>query len=109
MAAYPSIGYTATIEPSEGRRLVIAFDGSPRIRDYQTEIWYDGTITHPLISSTDKDTILTFYTTNKDSWNTFTESVSSDVYDILLVNEPVCQHLAGDWWQVTTTWRGSKQ
>lgn len=106
MAAYPSYGYKLELTPDDGRQLIRSVSGEPRIKDYFDDVWYTANVVHPCLSTSDKDTLIAWYATNKDFWNTFTESVSSIDYTMLISNEPTTRHLAGDWWEVTTSWVG---
>lgn len=85
MAAYPSIGLRYSIKPESKQIPDISAAGTIRTVDLGEDVVYRINIEHPLIESTDKDTLLTFYSTNKASVNTIT--LAGDTYDITFAED----------------------
>lgn len=72
MAAYPSIGLQHKITPATSRRVSVSDAGTIRSVDLSEATVYNIQLTHPVINSTDRDTLIAFYVANKNSVNTIT-------------------------------------
>jgi len=108
MAAYPSIPIdnSTQISADGGISVDRAEDGTIRGRVSYAETVYTMKLVHTLLTSTQRDTLMTFYDTNKAlSW-TFT--YDSDTYTLRFMGAPQHQHLSGGWWNVTVSAIGTK-
>jgi|GEM_PF-3808985 len=66
MTAYVTAPTQTRVRPASQQYVLDTSDaGKPRIADLEAEVLYSIEITHPLCSSTERDTIETFWTTNK--------------------------------------------
>ncbi len=72
MAAYPSIGLQHDIRPLTARRVDVSEAGGIRSVDLGDATVYRIALAHPVINSTDRDTLLAFYVANKNAVNTIT-------------------------------------
>lgn len=111
MAAYPSVAQTSgtTVSFLPGIDIDISTSGTLRGVNRFVEEVVDITVEHDLIDTTDKDSIITFYTTNKTLEFTFTYDGDSTVYDCLFVNRPQVMWLAPGLWKVVSKLRGKLQ
>lgn len=101
MATYPSIGLQHDIRPLSKRRIDVSDAGTVRSVDLNETTVYRIAIKHPIINSTDRDTLVSFYTTNKNNVNAITlagatydthfeadyrvESISASYFDLSVV------------------------
>lgn len=85
MAAYPSIGLQYAIKPESKQRVDISAAGTIRSVSLNEDTVYRISITHPLVDSTDRDTLLAFYDTNKANVNTVT--LAGDSYNITFAED----------------------
>jgi len=111
MAAYPSVAQTSgtTVTPKPGIDIDISTSGTLRgVNKYVEEV-ADITVEHDLIDTTDKDSIITFYTSNKATEFTFTYNGDSTVYDCLFTSKPQVTWIAPGLWKVTSKLIGKLQ
>ena len=108
MAAYPSsIGLQFTITPINGPEIDLSDNGDVRSVDLSASLAYRIEITHPVINTTDRGTLITFYDTNKTSVNTIT--LAGETYDVLFENPYTVESLSATYFNVSTSLIGNKQ
>ncbi len=109
MAAYPStICHRRTIAPVQSLKIDYAEDGSARGRDLHAEQQYNITLVHELLTTAERDSILSFWTTNKTIVNTYVDPVDSTSYDVRFLNRPAVETRRGDRWTVTVNFYGTE-
>lgn len=110
MATYPDIdqSFDSSVRQDGGVSLDEADDGSLRGRSAYAENMYDLEIIHPWISTTDKNTLLTFYDTNKTAVNTFTLDADGNDYSVVFVQPPAWKKHSATHWTVTMYMRGTQ-
>lgn len=87
MAAYPSLGRRTRVRALNNRKTDISESGTVRIVDLSAAQVYQINVEHPLIDSTDRATLRSFWTTNKNLVVTITAGDGYS-YDAYFVNEP---------------------
>lgn len=107
MATYPSIGLKHDIRPNAPREVLVADSGAVRAFDLGAATTYRISITHPIINATDRDTLLTFYATNKNSTNAIT--LAGSTYDVLFEDEYRVQSISASYFTLSVTLTGTKQ
>jgi len=108
MAAYPAIGMLTIITPEGGIRHDIAESGAVRAVDLSEEMAYSVQINHPLLDATDRDTILAFYTANKNSIVTLTAG-DGRIYEVLFTTEPTVDVVSATRFTLTADMFGNLQ
>lgn len=109
MADYPSIGYDprrSTFTPLSGNQLDRADDGTPRIRSFYPVEQFDLTILHPLITTAERDQIMSFYDTYRGQYVTFNRVSDSQQYSVLMIERPTDKHISGGLWDVSVRMTG---
>jgi hypothetical protein len=106
MAAYPSIGLNADIEPITQRIVDISDAGTIRSADLNNTTVYRIKITHPIITSAEKSTLLTFYTTNKNNSNTIT--LDGDAYTTQFESDYEVSNISATWFSARVSLVGTK-
>ena len=107
MAAYPSIGLQHNISPLNPRISDVSDAGTVRTVDLNEVTAYRISITHPLIDSTDRATLQTFYDTNRDSVNTIT--LAGDTYDVQFMQDYSVESVSSAFFDLSTVLVGNKQ
>jgi hypothetical protein len=106
MAAYPSIGLQHDIKPANQRRVSISEAGTVRFVNLGDATAYTIRLTHPIINSTDRDTLLTFYTTNKNNVNTIT--LAGAAYNVHFLHDYEVESLSASYFTLSVTLAGVK-
>lgn len=108
MASYPNIGIDngSRFTGDDDTQVDFASDGTIRGRVGFGATIYNGQIIHNLITSTERDTLVAFYETNKTVSFTFTYDGST--YTMRFKGKPKEQHLQGGWWRVDVQMIGNK-
>lgn len=104
MAAYPSIGLRYKIKPKDDQRLDVSAAGGIRGVDLSEDTVYRISITHPTIPQADKDTLLTFFDTNKASTNTIT--LGGDDYSVTYAEDYSIKQDSGSYFTLSTVLYG---
>lgn len=107
MATYPSIGLQHRIAPLGGLRVDISDAGGVRGVDLGEETTYRIQISHPLVDATDRDTLLTFYNTNKTATNAIT--LAGSTYDVLFQQDYTVESVSASYFNLSTVLVGVKQ
>lgn len=107
MAAYPSIGLQHNIRPLNPRRVNVSDAGTVRSIDLNEVTAYRIAIVHPLVNSTDRATLQTFYDTNRDAVNTIT--LAGDTYDVQFVNDYSVDSVNASFFNLSVVMKGTKQ
>lgn len=96
MASYPDIEqlYGSTNDEDDGTIIERSVNGTPRLRTYYTSTRRTFKIIHDL-SEADKDTLLTFYTTNKIINFTFTWAGDATAYTCKFIKRIVITPIPG--------------
>lgn len=110
MASYPVLLQDAKSrrKPVNSIKVDLAGDGTPRGRVMHSKTVYNFTVTHPLISTIDRDSIQTFYDTNKDLEFTFVWDADGLSYTLMFLGEPDPTWVAAGYWNVTMNAIGTK-
>lgn len=87
MAAYPSLPLRASIKPAAPLRHAVGADGGVSGLSLGEAAHYALTITHPLLSAAERDTLLNFYAANKTSLATISPG-DGRTYDCVMLSEP---------------------
>ena len=108
MAAYPSLPIQTRVRVirdtiTEG----FADDGTLRAADLGGKVLYGLDITHPLLSSSERDTLDTFWAANKNTVVAVSAGDGHD-YDCLLIGEPDSQVVSASRWTVRVSLRGNR-
>lgn len=106
MAAYPSIGLQYDISPANRRRVEVSEAGGVRFINLGAATVYNIKITHPIINATDRDTLLNFYTTNKNNVNTITLAGSS--YNVQYLADYNVETVSASYFTLTCLMVGTK-
>lgn len=111
MAIYPALNqeWSSTRNPVTNTKIDLATDGTVRGTSQFTETVYDFTIKHPLITTDQKNSIQTFYDTNKNLLFQFVYDGDSLTYDLVFKNEPTVIPRAPGYWDVMLYAIGTKQ
>lgn len=107
MATYPSIGMQAKAEPINNRIVNVSDAGTVRSIDLGAVTAYRITVTHPMISSTDKGTLETFYSTNKNNTNAIT--IDGTTYDVQFDRDYSVESVNSTLFTLTVSMSGVKQ
>lgn len=107
MATYPSIGMQARAEPINSRIVDVSDAGTVRSVDLGAVTAYRITVVHPLINSTDKGTLETFYSTNKNNTNAIT--IDGTTYDVQFMSDYVVESNNSTLFTLTAYMAGVKQ
>lgn len=107
MAAYPSIALQHDIRPKYDRRIDSSASGTIRGVDLGDATVYTITLTHPIINSTDRGTLQTFYNTYKAASNTIT--LAGDAYDVVFKSDYRVESVSASWFTLSVTMEGTKQ
>jgi hypothetical protein len=107
MAAYPSIGLRHDIRPLTARRVDVSDAGTIRSVDLGDETVYRIAITHPVINSTDRDTLLAFYVANRNAVNTIT--LAGSTYDTQFEGDYAVESISADYFNLSVGLVGVKQ
>ena len=108
MANYPSIGMLTTVTPEGGISFDVAESGAVRGVDLGDAMAYAIEISHPLLDATDRDTILAFYTANKNSLVTLTAG-DGRTYEVLFTTEPAVEVVSATRFNLTASVFGNLQ
>lgn len=110
MATYPAldIDYNSTRKPIENKKIDVAADGTLRSRKDYSKTVYEFSIVHPLLSTTDKDSIQTFYDANDSVTFTFNYAADSADYTLIFKGEPEAHQAIYNKWNVTMKAIGTK-
>lgn len=106
MAAYPSIGLQHKIKPITKRQVDVSDEGDIRTADLGNTTVYRIDLTHPVINSTDRDTLLAFYNTNKNNVNTIT--LAGAGYDTHFESDYDVESLSASYFTLSVTLIGVK-
>ena len=106
MAAYPSIGLQYEIAPANRRRIEISEAGGVRFINLGAATVYNIKLVHPIINATDRDTLLAFYTTNKNNVNTIT--LAGQSYNVHFLADYAVETLSAAWFTLTVAMVGTK-
>lgn len=106
MAAYPSIGLQHSIRPLNDIRFNVSDSGVIRGVDLGEATAYEITLTHPLVDSTDRATLQTFYDTYKTSTNTIT--LAGDGYNVWFKSDYRVDSVSASFFNLTVTLHGVK-
>ena len=106
MAAYPSIALQHDIRPANPRRVSISDAGTVRLVSLGEATAYTIRLVHPIINSTDRDTLLTFYSTNKNNANTITLAGSG--YNIYFLSDYEVESVSASFFTLSVTVAGVK-
>ena len=95
------------ISPELAIRSDVSDSGAVRAVDLSEELSYSIEVTHPLLDATDRDTILSFYASNR---NTFTQISPGDGrdYDMLITTEPTVKVVTPIRFTLTSKMVGNK-
>jgi len=96
-----------TISPRNSRRVDVSDAGTVRLVALSEETAFTIDITHPIIDSTDRDTLLTFYQTNKNNTNTIT--LAGSTYDVLFAGDYAVESVSASYYTLSVTLVGTKQ
>lgn len=107
MADYPDVGLTAEIIPLGKRRIDVSDAGGVRGIDLSEATAYQMEVTHPLITTTQRDLLLAFYAVNKAAVNAIT--VSGVDYNMQYGAAYTEKSVSGSYWTLSTMLFGSKQ
>lgn len=87
MAAYPTLPMRTRVTPLNDRKSDLSEAGYVRQVDLSAQQAYQLDIEHPYLTSSERSTLLTFWSTNKGTTVTVTAG-DGNTYDCLFVNEP---------------------
>lgn len=107
MATYPSIGLTHDIRPRTARRMSVSDSGAVRIVDLGESTVFDIAITHPIINSTDRDTLLAFYASYKDVSNEIT--LAGDTYTVYFTGDYRIESVSASYFTLSVELVGTRQ
>lgn len=107
MATYPSVGYISSIVPATAHSNDYSESGSVRSVDLNNASSYFITITHPLIDTTDRDTLLDFYAANKATENDIT--IDGVAYNIRFLRDYSIASSGVNWVTLETTFAAVEQ
>ena len=109
MASYPtSISWDNGFElvPSDGITSDVADDGTIRGLVNFADTVYVGQLVYSYIDSTDRNTLQTFYDTNKAL--SFSFAYDGDTYTMRYIRHPRKRRMVGGWWRMTVDIHGTK-
>jgi hypothetical protein len=106
VAAYPSIGLQYDITPINKRWVEISEAGTIRFINLGAATAYSIKLTHPIINATDRDTLLAFYTTNKNNVNTIT--LAGQAYNVHFLHDYEVESLSASYFTLSVTLAGVK-
>ena len=107
MATYPSIGLKHDIRPATSRRISISEAGKVRGVDLSEATVYRIDLTHPLVNSTDRDTLLAFYDSYKYTVNEIT--LAGATYDIQFESDYQVESVSASYFNLSVSLLGTKQ
>jgi len=87
MPAYPTLPIATKVVPVNALKTDISDSGDVRAIDLSAQNVYRLDITHPLLDATERNTLTSFYTTNKGVVVTVTAG-DGNTYDCLITREP---------------------
>lgn len=82
------IGYDTVLAPDAGKRVEKAEDGTPIILNFYGGTLYEGSISIPWATETERDEIRNFYNANKNVVFTFLHPGDGRTYSLYFTNEP---------------------
>jgi len=101
--AYPSVaqGTESKFVPINSNKLDIASNGTVRARVTYVNDVFNATVIHPYITETEKDSILTFYDSNKTgSGFDFVRIADGLTYTLIFNGRPEVYRHNSTWWSV---------
>lgn len=103
MATYPVLNqsYESTVSPIDNNKVSTSADGTLRAKVTYSETVFELNVVHPFLSTTDKDSIITFYNTNKNLNFTFNLASESQDYTCIFKSQPEVQKISSSFWNVT--------
>ena len=108
--AYPSVdqSFETSVGPLEGTVWDRADDGSIRGRNFHDADWYDIRVVHEWISTSDKNSIISDYASNKTSSVSWTYAADSTAYTCYYQRRPTVTPMnsTGTYWRVETEFVG---
>ena len=108
MAAYPSIGMRTVVSPVASIIIDTAASGAVRGIDLSAADVFEIEVTHPLISAADRDTIISFYTSNK-ALIVALDAADGNTYDAMFKARPTVEVVNATWFTVTSSVVGNIQ
>ncbi|MEZ0147949.1 MAG: hypothetical protein AB9Q19_01315 [Candidatus Reddybacter sp.] len=108
MAAYPSVSKRTTVIARAALIIDASVSGAVRAVDLSAEDIFEIEVVHPYINSTDHDTLITFYDTNK-ALVVALSAGDGNTYDVLFEARPTVEVINGSWYNVTANMVGNKQ
>ena len=90
MPAYITLPQLTKVRPVNGLKTDISEGGDVRAVNLGANNVYRVEITHPLLDATDRDSLISFYNTNKNTVLTVTAG-DGNTYDCLITQEPEVQ------------------
>jgi hypothetical protein len=109
MANYPTLNYGegSNREIDSGIIWDDAMDGTQRARTLYSEDYYTFNLSHNLITTSEKNTLLSFYSTYKTTGIVFNWPEDSNNYNVYFRSPPSIEWVGGDYWNATVTLRGT--
>ena len=110
MATYPVLNqdWFSTRTPVTNTKIDLSADGTVRGTTQFSNTVYDFNIKHPLITTAEKNSIQTFYDTNKNLTFSFVYDGDSATYNLVFKNEPQMVPRAPGYWDVIMSAIGNK-
>lgn len=104
MAIYPELfqAYSSARVPVNNIKTEVAADGTVRAQNNYSATVYNFSIIHPYLTTAEKDSIQTFYNTNKALPFTFNFAKDSADYTLIFLGEPNFNKVTANYWTVTT-------
>ena len=98
MAAYPTLPYCRGSERAirSGVEIDLATDGTVRGRRFYAEDLYEFHLVHHAITGTQKDSLLSFWSSNRTALIEYTWDEDSAVYEVYFAAPPRIVFLRGD-------------
>jgi hypothetical protein len=107
VATYPSIGLQHSISPATTRRVDISDAGTIRSVDLGETTVYRIRLTHPILNSTDRDTLIAFYAANKNAVNEIT--LAGSTYDVHFIGDYEVESISAAYFNLSVELVGTKQ
>ena len=108
MAAYPSIGMRTVVSPVASIIIDTAVSGAVRGIDLSAEDVFEIEVIHPFISAADRNTIISFYNTNK-ALIVALDAADGNTYDVMFKARPTVEVINATWFTVTANMVGNIQ
>ena len=110
MATYPGYrqGLESRWDEDSGETADKAVDGTTRVRSFYADTQYNITVIHPRMTTAEKTALLSFWDTNKASYNTITNEQDGADYSVLFLGIPKFKRVNSGVWAATVHLAGTK-